>query len=219
MKYKIWAVFIFLMSGFTFSNEIKLKSDTFKVLKYKGIASHKFSETEKGLKVEVKSSANPMIYKFEKASILKEVEIKLKVIGELKLKESLQGEKKNDDFRFRIGLVYEGDHNISSFQKLFAPEWLKELFKLGEGYKGVDRIQFYTTYQDKRIADKSRDHYFSEYLKETHNLKIDSNGFVSHRLKPEADKRVLGFWIAIDGDDTESEFSVELQKLSYKKVL
>lgn len=195
---------------------IPLKKETFKLLTYSGIPVHELTNTESGLKVDVKKSAAPIIYKLPQAHVLSEIHFQLKILGQLKLKKEQQGEKGNDDFRFRFGVVYEGDNTINAFQRMLAPGWLKELFKLGENYKGVDRIQFHTTYQDTRIADKSRDHYFSEYLKEIHEIKIGPEGMVNHKITPETNRRVLGFWIAIDGDDTDSEFQVEMNKLSYQ---
>ena len=215
---KISILFIlYIFSSFIYGESVKLHTDNFKILKYGGIDSHKFVNKEGSLIIEVNDSANPMIYKFDQAKYLSEIAIKVKIKGKIKLKDKKQGEKKNDDFRFRLGLVFEGDNTISGFQKMFAPEWLKELFKLGEGYRGVDKIQFYTTYQDQSLKDTKRDHYFSEYLKEIHNLFIDEKGIVDQKIYPEKDKKCLGFWIAIDGDDTDSSFTTEIHKIEYKE--
>lgn len=210
-------VIIYLFSSFIYGGSVNLHTNSFKVLKYGGIDSHHFINKNDSLVVKVNDSANPMIYKFDQAKYLSEIELKVKITGKLTLKDKKQGEEKNDDFRFRLGLVFEGDNTISGFQKMFAPEWLKELFKLGEGYRGVDKIQFYTTYQDQSLKDTARDHYFSEYLKEIHNLHLDEKGMLNQKITPESDKKCLGFWIAIDGDDTDSKFTTEIIKIEYKE--
>jgi hypothetical protein len=201
----------------TAAEAISLDAQDWKILKYKSLLANEVTSNESGLLITVKSSASPIIYSLKEPKTLTSLTVELKVTGNLDLKDKIQGEKGADDFLFRIGLVYEGDRRLNFFERAIAPTWIKTLHSLAKNDQGISHIEFFNLVSQKPLLKKKRKHPLSDLLHENFiafkdeqtrklTLSIDEHSILK--------KRVLALWISIDGDDTKSNFSVNISKLS-----
>ncbi|MTI15503.1 hypothetical protein [Sansalvadorimonas verongulae] len=165
------------------------------------------------MSIHVNQSASPLIYPFSQPVALQEIALTLHIQGEINLSGRKQGEEGADDFLFRLGVVYEGDRRMGRFQRLMAPQWIKTLFALAPEGTGIDYISFYNVYSDHRLAGQERVHPASQLLKEHFVEPQTDDGHVTMKVSPESGKRVLGLWLSSDGDDTASEYSVQINSL------
>lgn len=197
------------------SLDVVFQKEKWEVLKYSSLEANKVSFGNGKLKISIKNSASPLIYPLVKTFNPKTIFLKGKIKGQLNLKkEKTQGDKGNDDFRVRVGLVYLGDQTLNFFQRQVAPSWVLRLFKLAPKNAGVDHIAFFNSYQDQKLEGKDREHYASELLKERFILKIKSDGTFEQRIKIQDPKETAAIWLSSDGDDTNSSFDVEFEKIT-----
>jgi hypothetical protein len=187
-------------------------TDGWKILSFKKIAAHTVQFSDAGLSVRVKNSAAPLIYKFNENKLVSEIIVKGRYTGLLKFS-GLQGEKKNDDFALRIGLVVRGDKKLNFMQRAIAPQWVLELHKLAPKDEGIDRIEFFVAANNKQLLGKKRQHPLSDLLIENFVWLLDKNGDFQFSYKLEKPIDAAALWLAIDGDDTKSEFSLEISSL------
>lgn len=188
---------------------IPLEPSAWKQIPYGSTPTHTLS-SEKGLKIEVEKSASALVYQFEAPKKIKSIEIELTQKGSIDYKEKKMGEKGGDDFPLRLGLVMSGTKKLSWSQKLIAPGWVKELYKLAPKNSGLDRVYYFVIAQEKPRYSK-RFHPFSELLEEEVVGVIRDGVFKASLTPPEGE--VLGFWLSSDGDDTKSSFTLTINKL------
>jgi hypothetical protein len=158
MKWTITLVFYFSFFPLLLAEEmssISFNSSKWQQLKFKSINSNQVEFLKDSLLIKVNNSASPLIYPLEDSKKLSQLNLELEVNGSLKLGKELQGAKKNDDFLFRIGLVYEGDKTLNFLQKMMAPNWIKTLYSLSKGQSGIENVVFYNVYSDDRLAKKT----------------------------------------------------------------
>lgn len=198
------------------SEVIDLSKNKWEVLQYSGIKANQVSFNNKSMTIKVNQSAGPLVYKLSKPRAIKEIIIDANVLGKLKLKKTQQGEKGNDDFSLRIGLVYQGKKRLSFMQKTMAAGWIKKLFSLAPKTLGVSHVEFFTVYQDKRLANTKRIHPLSDLMVENFVIQQPKNGKLKATFKVPSNKTALALWISSDGDDTKSAFSVRLNNLVLK---
>jgi len=118
-------------------------NENWKLLKYRKIPSNKIELKKTEMIVKVNGSASPIIYPFKKPVMISRITAQGKVSGSLNIKNpKLQGEKKHDDFVFRIGLVREGNKTLSFWQKKIAPDWVLKLYSLAPKGTGIKHIHF-----------------------------------------------------------------------------
>lgn len=196
---------------------VELKKDKWKLLTYSSIPANSVTFDSDVMNLGVNNSASPVIYPLPQGLNIKGISFELFVDGKISLDKIQQGKKGADDFRFRIGLVYEGKETLNFFQRAIAPKWITEMHALaGEG-QGVDKIIFFNTYQDSSIAGQSRIHPLSDLLIENFTILINSeNSWQSVTVNEIPDGKVLGLWLSSDGDDTNSSYNVKLRKLSLR---
>lgn len=203
----------FLLAG-AFALPLNL-SEGWNVLAYKKIPPHRVQFSETGLHVDVKKSAAPVIYKLPKEMKVSELEVTGRIEGVLKLS-GRQGEKKQDDFLLRVGLVVRGDKKLNFIQRRLAPRWVLELHQLAPEGGGVDRIEFFNVVSDPALQGRSRRHPLSDLLVENFiwtDADIKDDGAFSFRTAIKKTLDVVAVWISIDGDDTGSEYKVNLTSL------
>ncbi len=193
------------------------RADGWQVLEYSGIPSHEIDFTPDGMTIAVRQSASPVIFPI-KPQIITTLKVSAEISGELQLKPFRQGDKGNDDFLFRVGLVYEGEHTLNFIQRSFAANWIRVLFDLAPKGTGVERIQFYNAYSDPLLTDTVRVHPLSKLMSEhfiTYVPEAIGNEFrtIQFEVQPETDRRVLALWISSDGDDTKSSFRVKIREI------
>ncbi|MAE74714.1 MAG: hypothetical protein CL675_11510 [Bdellovibrionaceae bacterium] len=188
----------------------------FKLLEFGGIPAHKVSASEQGMRIQVDKSAMPIVYKFSKPINMKSIDIQLEVDQLLKLDSSQpQGEKGNDDYLFKVGVVFEGDRRLNAMQRMMAAKWVTELFQMAQEGQGLDHVLFLNAVQDPKIHKSRRDHPMRpELLKENNVWMIKKTG--QHHLLYQFPntKKVLGLWFSPEGDDTKSKFQVVLKRVT-----
>jgi len=221
--FRFSAPLLLLMSGYVHTltaQEIPLdpNGENWQSLSYRGIPANTFSHVNSSLKIEVRSSAGPLIYVFDDPVEMKQVSAQGQ-LGQLPvLPEGLaQGEKGADDFVLRIGLVIAGDQTLSFAQKLLAAPWVTTLFSLAPGNEGVDHVKFLNLANPDSTSWGSREHpdgkgLFREIV--VGNANANQAFELSYQLSEP--RRVLALWISADGDDTNSNFDLTINTISYQ---
>jgi hypothetical protein len=190
---------------------IPLQSATdWKELKFRSIPANKVHYSDSGLKVEVDSSASPLVFAFKEFKKVNGFQIDVQVQGELKT----SGEKFEEDSYLRFGLVAEGKQRPSSLKLLFAPEWIKTLFSLAPKDKGLDKIYFFNITARKNLLGQKRIHPKSDLMSEENIAFLDKEKRTEQFKKAFSEPlSVAGLWISVDGDDTKSKFTTVLKKI------
>lgn len=197
---------LFLFSLFA----IPLEPQAWKQIPYGNTPTHTLS-FDQGLKIEVNKSASALVYQFDGPKKIKTIDIELTQMGSISYNNKAIGEKGGDDFPLRLGLVMSGAKKLSWSQRIIAPAWVKELYKLAPKNSGLDRVFYFVIAQTKPSYIK-RFHPFSQLLEEEIVGVMSEGGFKASLTAPEGE--VLGFWVSSDGDDTNSSFNMTINKLS-----
>lgn len=181
---------------------------------YKKVAPNKVSFSSTGMVIKINNSASPIIYSFEHPVAIKQ----FKITGEFKglpsiSNYSLQGKKGYDDYPLRIGFILDGTKKLSIFQKPFAPEWVKRLYANVPVGAGIDGVEFYNVTQSSSQLGTSRIHPASDLLHETFFAYLQESGKFSYDVKLNPLPKIAGIWISSDGDDTHSEYEVDISEL------
>lgn len=189
---------------------IPLSSSTgWQELKFKKIPANGVTYSEAGLLVEVKKSSSPLIYRLETPLRVTGFAAKVKVTGAMNSTSTPFPE----DAYLRLGLVAPGQRKMSRFERMMAPEWLKKLFSLAPEGTGIDRVYFFNLVD--RGAGKSREFPGSKGMMSETLLRerkpTESVLELTHRL--EKPLNVLALWLSIDGDDSQSSYTLTLEKL------
>jgi hypothetical protein len=189
--------------------------DSWKMEAYSGKKPNLVSLVDQKMKIEVRKSASPLFYPLRENKFITGFKIKgyfkgLPVMRDFKM----QGKKGFDDFPLRVGFVSPGDKKLTGLKKLFAPAWIKNLYRqLGEDL-GISHITFFNLVQNPDLIGTSRTHPNSDLITEYFiELVNPSNQFdIDYKLKKPIDAAAI--WLSIDGDDTQSEFEVYISDLS-----
>lgn len=192
---------------------VPMERGQWKLLTFRKIRPNQVEFKNGNLVITIDKSASPIIYTLNTPMAVKEIEVSVKIDGLLKLDQDLQGSKSNDDFRFRLGLVYVGEKTLNSFQRLFAPKWVRTLYELAPKEKGIDHVHFFNTWSDVRIKGKERTHPASDLLRESFVLEVESDGTLRQKISPNPNKKIAALWVSSDGDDTGSKFKVTIGKI------
>ena len=185
-----------------------------KIESYSSIPSNKVSFSQTGLNVKVNKSASPIVYSFDKSLKIDRFHIEGEFLSLPVFKDvSKVGSKGFDDYPLRIGFVLTGNKRLSFVQRTFAPKWIKNLYADLPQNLGLDYVKFYNVTQNRSQLNQSRIHPFSEILHENFFSYVESKGKFSYDVKFEGSKNISGIWISIDGDDSQSDFEVNINKL------
>lgn len=211
-------IIMLLLSTFSVkvnANEtVSFKKNQWEVLQYSKIKPNSVNFTNQSMTIAVNQSASPVIYRIKSPKIVKEIVLDADIMGALKLKNTQQGTKGNDDFSLRIGLVYQGDKRLGFLQKKIAPPWVKKLYSMAPKNVGVSNVEFFGVYQDKRLANQRKAD--SELFIDNFIIEQPKNGKIQTTIKVNSNKPVLALWVNSDGDDTNSAFKVKINKLVLK---
>lgn len=167
--------------------------------------------TPLGLRINVDNSSSPVFFKLPQR-----IEVKnLKARGQLFDYQSVSSKKNSeepDDLPLRIGLVETSESPPSWFQKLFLPQWIKDIFEVFPG-RGIKKVRFLTLNPNKSVG-YFRIHPKSDLLEETVAVRQPHSGpfILDSNFDPPVTTEAL--WFQSDGDDTHSRFSVLIQELS-----
>lgn len=188
-----------------------------KIEKFSKIPANKVSESSDGLLIKVNHSASPLIYRFASVTQIFGFSVSGKFIGLPKLKDlAKQGSVGQDDYPLRIGFIVPGEKRLSAFNKLFAPDWILSLYKNLPADSGLDRVEFFNVTQNKSQLGKSRVHPSSDLLHEEFFAYVESPGPFNYTYSLKQPIKADGIWISIDGDDTDSDYSVLLSNMSVR---
>lgn len=193
--------------------------ENWQVLKYSSIPANEVSFGTEGLAISVDKSASPIIYPLASPLNIKSIRIAGTVSNLITMSDTAtQGEKGNDDFVIRVGLVIKGDKKLNWFQKKIAPEWVNTLYALAPKSTGIDHILFLNATQHHNLVGARRVHPLTDLIKEQFVWSHSSNGeFLFEVDLPEA-KDVLAIWLSSDGDDTSSTYNLTYRKIEVQTL-
>jgi hypothetical protein len=182
-------------------------------LNYRKIPPNTFRAGPAGLEIGVTNSAAPAVFPLPNPVPVKQLRVSGKIVGSLKMPSGKQGGKGFDDYAIRVGLVESGARTLSRREKLVAAEWVKKLFALAPRGMGISRIHFFNVGTEAKQIGHTRTHPLSDLMEETVVAVPDAAGRFTFSQRFEQPVNVLALWIASDGDDTKSAFSVTLEEL------
>ncbi len=189
------------------------RTNGWQFLSYRKILPNAFRASSAGLEIGVTNSAAPAVFPLPHSLQVTEVRAIGRISGSLKIPTGKQGEKGFDDYAVRVGLVEAGSRTLSWRERLVSADWVKKLFALAPRGTGISKIHFFNVGMDSKQVGRSRTHPLSELMQETVVAMPDVDGrfaFTNRFTKPVS---VLAVWIACDGDDTKSSFSVTLSNV------
>jgi len=166
-----------------------------------------------GISIKVDKSASPLVRLLPENTKISGFSVEGKLNGLPKFAHlDKEGSGEADDFALRIGFVVPGDKKLGALRKLFAPEWIRNLFSMAPEGKGIDRIWFFNFVQNLNALGKGRVHPKSELIREEYFAHAVVGPF---SLKKTFDKPIdaAAVWINSDGDDSGSSFGLEILKL------
>lgn len=183
-------------------------------LAFASIAANTVSYTNHGLTIAVDDSASPLIHPLSQVVKVNRVRVQGTVAGGLNLPmPESQGQKGFDDYRFRLGLVEAGSKTLSIWQKPFAAKWIKQLFALAPEGSGVNKIEFFNVPEAASMTGNKRAHPASDLLIETVLDPADAQGNINIDLALSTPITTLALWISSDGDDTQSQYTINISKI------
>lgn len=191
-------------------------SDGWQVLSYRKIPRSQVTFSTEGLLIAVDGSAGPVVYPLAAPVRVARLEALGQVVrGELRVPNArLQGREGSDDFVMRIGLVETGTRRLGLWQRLVAADWLKKLFALAPPDAGISRVRFFNVGLDRSMVGFSRQHPLSDLLYEEVVTSPDEHGSFRVSVALDPAPEVAAVWLAADGDDTGSRFTVRLSSLT-----
>ncbi|MBK7843336.1 MAG: hypothetical protein IPJ71_06510 [Bdellovibrionales bacterium] len=184
------------------------------VLKYRKLVSNKVMFSASGLEMKVSQSASPVIYPLPKVQKVRGVRILGRVTGHLNIpKGTAQGDQLADDYQVRVGFVLKGQKRLNPIQKMLAADWIVKLYELAPPEVGIDKIYFLKATQIASSLGRNRKHPVSDLIEERVLWRLPEDGdfALDHRFSEI--KEVLALWLSSDGDDTKSEYLVQISKL------
>ena len=195
---------------------VPLSSEKWYSLEYSSIPENKVTFNSNGIHIQVRSSASPLIYsmsdhplKIQKISIKGTLSSLLNISSPEK-----QGEKGLDDFNLRLGLVLLGKLRLSGYQRLFAAAWVKKLFTLAPKDQGIEHIYFLNGVLHPNLVNQTRAHPLSGYIHEHYAWLMDETGSFNYTHTLSHPKDVVALWISSDGDDTASDFDLQIENIT-----
>lgn len=189
------------------------QTDNWQLLEYNRLEANQVVFTREGMKVTVDQSASPIIYPLDNPKTVTRVSVTGNLSNLLDVPPNTQGQKGNDDFSLKIGLVVAGEKTLSPVQKLFSAKWIKKLFDLAPEGTGVDRIYFLNAVQHENLLGQQRQHPLSELIYENNVWLLDRSGDFSLDYRLESPQNVIAIWLSIDGDDTQSRYTTTINSL------
>lgn len=189
-------------------------ADQWQSLEFKKIPLNSVEFKAEKLTVNVKSSASPLIFPLKQAVNVKGVRVKGSVNRLIAFKDpNQQGQKGIDDYIFRYGLVIPGEKTLNWATRMVAASWVKKLYSLAPKGMGLDHIYFLNLGQSQENHGRERTHPLSDLMKEKNEWIISQSGKFDLSADFQKPKPVAAIWLSMDGDDTKSEFQVEIEKL------
>ncbi len=192
---------------------IPLEKKGWTEISYGKLPANIVTHSAKTLNIQVKSSASPLVYKLDQPLNIKSFIVNLKFKGDISTP-ATDGQIEEDSI-FRLGLVVEGDKTLSGVKKLFAPDWVKQLFALASANTGLDKIYFFNVGRATSQMGKSRLHPKSELMKEEIVVvRAPNENSVTVAKELSKPLKTAAIWISVDGDDTKSSFETTIENIT-----
>lgn len=183
--------------------------------KFSGIEANGVTVSKNGILVTVRKSASPLIYDFKSELKIKGFTVSGEFLGLPHFADvSKQGTSDQDDFPLRIGFIVPGEKRLSGFKKIFASDWVKNLYKRVPPGAGLDHIQFFNVTQNEKQVGQERIHPKSELIHEKFFAVVKTLGAYKFTYTLDMPISAIALWISIDGDDTKSDYDVLISELS-----
>lgn len=190
---------------------VPLDEGAWSLLSYKNLPAHQISHSD-GIAVTVDASAGPLVHKFATPLRIERISVSATFEGQIKTTDKL-GAPGADDFPLRIGFIVAGKKRLSFMQRIAAPDWVKKLYALAPQGQGIDKIEFLNfTPQTHEASFSTRTHPKSELIEERVVGRF-VDGKLQQDIAVASDRKVLGLWLSVDGDDTKSRFVTVIKNL------
>ena len=186
-------------------------------LHYDGIAANEVAFTPSGLKIKVDGSSSPLVLPLAEAIRVGSVAVSGRFVGgPLQLDGAVQGEAGADDFVLRVGLVVPGGRELDFLERQLAPAWVLALADLAPEGLGLERVIFLNAVQDRSLIGTWRMHPASDLIVEHFVWQLDTDRVFAFQQSFSVPVVTQAIWIAVDGDDTGSAFTIEIDELVLK---
>ena len=189
------------------------QAGNWQLLEFDRLKANDVTFTREGMMVKVDQSASPIIYPLDGPKTVARVSVTGNLSDLLNLPANTQGQKGNDDFSLKVGLVVAGEKTLNPVQRLFSAKWIKTLFDLAPKGTGVEKIYFLNAVQEKNLLGQQRQHPLSELIYENNVWLLDKTGDFTLSYSLEAPQQVIAVWLSIDGDDTRSRYTTTIKSL------
>ena len=183
------------------------------LLEYSGLPANRVEFGDDGMRVSVDRSASPIVYPLDGVRRVSRVSIAGELSALLAVDADRQGQQGEDDFSLKVGLVLAGDKRLNVFQRMVSADWVKTLYDLAPPEAGIDRILFLNAVQGAKLLGQQRQHPLSELIYERNVWVLDQAGPFDLQYELGSPQDVVALWLSIDGDDSQSAFSLQINQL------
>ncbi len=189
------------------------QADAWQLLQYDGLQPNRVEFSNAGMQVHVDRSASPIIYPLPAPLRVERVSVSGSLDGLLDVESGRQGQRGNDDFGLKLGLVVAGDKTLNRVQRWFSPGWVRRLHEMAPAGVGIDRDLFLNAVQFEPQLGAARQHPLSPLLRERNAWLIDRSGPFELHYELDQALDVVAVWLSIDGDDSASRYSILIDDL------
>ena len=203
------------------SETIPLTKNQWHSLSYSSLPANQVKFVSEKILIDVQNSASPLIYPMtQNPKGIKKISIQGHATPLIQVDPAeKQGQEGFDDFALRLGLVLLGDKRLSTLESILAPDWVEKMFTLAPPNQGIDHILFLTAVSSPKVLNQKRIHPLSEYLHECYVWLMNQPGNFSYSYTFKVPQQTGALWISADGDDTQSNFKISINKISMETVL
>ncbi|MCI5071317.1 hypothetical protein MRY82_00030 [bacterium] len=166
------------------------------------------------LRIKVNASSSALVYPFKEIQSVKGFKLQAQLKGDLDYGKKNPGASGADDFPLRLGLILAGQQQLNVWQKMMAPQWLKQLNQLAKAFSGMDKI-YTVLFYSQAPQFKERKHPLSDYFFEVAGQSFNAQGNLNLKYTLDKPLTVIGIWLGADGDDTQSDFTVDIRSLEW----
>ncbi len=191
-----------------------LATESWQSLFFDNVPTGQVVFSDRGILIEVKNSATPMVQKLNNSRKITRVEVIGKISGSLNIPNEKLWAEGFDDAFLRFGLIEAGTTRLTPFQRLSASSWVKEIDGLFASSGGISKIHSLQLMNSESWIGKERENPANPLFQETISAVPEADG--SFRMTAEFDVplETVGIWILADGDDTHSSFDVKIEEIN-----
>jgi hypothetical protein len=165
----------------------------------------------KNITFNVDNSSSFLIHNLKSPQIIKSITV------EIDVSKTLDIEADSDDYPFKLGLVIEGDKNLSGMKKFFAPKWIKDVYKFAGNNKGLDHIEMFIATFNKDLQGKKREHQKSDLFIENFVFSLKNKGIQRFTYKLDSPIKATALWLSADGDGSNAKFTTTIKSITFNQ--